>query len=256
MLHRSFLSAVLQLPSYRFDAREAIQLDYASYILEFAKEQKLGPLQTSSLFEVGQNVLRACREGQQSSDCEALLRKELLQKCKAKVTLDSSDFTADLVAKAGQFFARTFFAHFRLYNYAFTAEQDLSEFSSTLLVETPLIPSSFDSAITSEEWEAKLEQARLDREAAKKAEEEELAAQVEAERKEQEEKAIAEAKAQREEELRKKPETLDEAVAQAVALKLEEEKAKLASEYGSREEALVKQIQDLEAKLGGGAKKK
>lgn len=256
MLVCSFLSVLLRLPSYRFDAREAIQLDYASYLLDFAKEQKLGPLRTASLFDVGQKVIKACMEGQQSTDCQALLKKELLQKCKAKVAVDSSDFTADLVSKAGQFFARTLFAHFRLYSYSFTMDQDLTEFSSTLLVETPLIPASFESAITSDEWEAKLEKARLDGEAARKAEEEEQAARAEAEMKQQEERAFAEAKALREEELRKKPETLDAAVAQAVALRLDEEKAKLAAEYREREETLVRQIQDLETKVGGGAKKK
>lgn len=33
-LERSFLSVVLRLENYRFDARDAIRLDYASYTLE------------------------------------------------------------------------------------------------------------------------------------------------------------------------------------------------------------------------------
>jgi hypothetical protein len=31
---RSFLASVLQLPNFSFDAREAIKLDFASYVLE------------------------------------------------------------------------------------------------------------------------------------------------------------------------------------------------------------------------------
>ena len=250
-----FLSSLLDLPNYRFNAREAIKLDYASYILEFTKEEKLGPLRAALLFDISQKVLEACISGSERSSVEALLKKELLQKCRAKVSLDSGELTADLVAKTAAFFARTFFSHYRLYQHTFTVEQDLTEFSSTLLVETALIPSSFDGAISSEEWEAKLEQARLEGEAARQAEEEELAARAEAERKEQEELATAEAKALREEGLRKKPETLEAAVAQAVALRLEEEKVKLSEEYSSKEESLMKQIQELEIKLGGAKKK-
>eukprot|EP00955_Chlamydomonas_euryale_P027079 285438-Chlamydomonas_euryale.AAC.4 len=74
---RSFLAEVLNLKGFRFEARDAIKLDYASYVLEFshnlnlplnalrsafrfAKEQKYGPIRTSSLFDIAQKMLQVC----------------------------------------------------------------------------------------------------------------------------------------------------------------------------------------------------
>jgi len=161
------------------------------------------------------------------TDAEATIKTELLSVCRAKPGLDSpyvspeqvcesvltlpcaavmlTELYPTQVAQIGQYFARTLLSHYRLYQHCFTKDQDVTEYTDTLLVgnalmgfmglgftwlftcldpwhahlfelrslscqiETPIIP-PFDSAIPESDWRAQLEQARLDKESAEHAE--------------------------------------------------------------------------------------
>jgi hypothetical protein len=133
-------------------------------------------------------------------DCEATIKMDLVGLCKAQAGLDSQFFSPEQVACIGKFFAGGFFTHFRLYSFCFSNEQDLTQYSETLLVETPLIP-SFEAAIPEIEWQAMLEERQRQAEAEQKAAEEAEAARVEAEAQERREREQAEAEAARAEEL-------------------------------------------------------
>lgn len=246
----SFLSVVLGLENYRFDARDAIRLDYASYTLEFAWEQKYGPTRTMSVFRVAQHLLEVCIAGASLKDAQATFKKDLLDLCRPKVGPDGPELSPEMVSRAGQFFARTFFGHYRLYQHCFTSPQDLTEYTATLLVETPIIPGagSFETALPEDDWIEKMDAVRREEEAAGRAREEAEAARVAAESAERVEQEKAKAEAQRQADLAKKPATLEEAIEHMVALRLEQEKVALAEEYKGKEEVLVKKIEVLEAK--------
>lgn len=244
----SFLASILNLTDYRFDARHAIKLDYACYVLEFAREQKYGAARTASLFNICQRTLQACIAGASLHDAEATLKMDLLGVCRAKPGLDSPFFSPDQVSRIGIFLATTLFHHYRLYQYCFSLEQDLTEYTSSLMVETAIVP-PFDDALPESEWNSKLEEARAQEQAAKQAAQDAELARIEADKQEQQVRKKAEELAARQAELAKKPATLEEAVEQMVALRLEQEKAVLSAEYKAKEEALLTKIQALEVKL-------
>jgi len=244
-----FLAAVLGLTEYQFDARAAARLDYASYVLEFAQDQGYGPLRTLSLLSIANNLLQACVQGCSFVDAEATLKTQLIALCSPKPGLDTERFSPQQVARIGAFFARTFFRHYRLYAYCFSQEQDLTEYSAELLVETPLVP-SFSGALPEVEWHAQLEQRQAEEVAAKQAAEEAEQARQEAERSERAAQEKAEAEAARQAELARKPATLEEAIERMVAIRLDQEKAVLAAEYRSKEGVLLQKITELEARAG------
>lgn len=192
----------------------------------------------------------ASSAGASLKDAEATFKKDLLDLCRPKVGPDSHELSPEMVSRTGQFFARTFFAHYRLYQHCFTAPQDLTEYTSSLLVETPIIPGvgSFEAALPEAEWLEKLEVVRKEEEEALRAKDEAEGARIEAERAERAEEEKARAEAQRQADLAKKPATLEEAIEHMVALRLEQEKVSLAQEYKGKEDVLLKKIEGLEAK--------
>ncbi|GFH07410.1 uncharacterized protein HaLaN_02204, partial [Haematococcus lacustris] len=59
------------------------------------------------------------------------------------------------VSQAARFFARTFFRHHRLYAHVFSTDQELTECSASLMVETAVVP-SFEEAMPEAEWQASI----------------------------------------------------------------------------------------------------
>lgn len=67
-------------------------------------------------------------------DCQATFKTALLNLCSHKPGLDSGQFSPDSIAQIGNFFAKTFFRHFKLYAYVFSNEQAHTEYTTGLLV--------------------------------------------------------------------------------------------------------------------------
>lgn len=247
----ALLAEVLSLNEYRFDARGAIKLDYATGVLEFGYDMGCVPTRISSLLNVAMAVLRICEDGGNFEDCQQCLTASLLGLCCSRPKSDDPKFSPDQVDKIGHFFARTFFRHFKLYSYVFSHEQDHKESAEQLLVEEALLQ-SLDAALPEEEWHAHLEQQRQQAEDAVRAAQEAEEARIRAEQEAEEAAQEAEKERLRNEELAKKPATLDEAIKHMVAVKVEEEKVMLAATYRHKEEELLAKITDLEKVVVGG----
>ncbi|GAX81353.1 hypothetical protein CEUSTIGMA_g8784.t1 [Chlamydomonas eustigma] len=242
-----FLAGILGFKDYRFEARDAIKLDYASYNLAFASEQNFGLIRTAALYNFGHNLLLTCMGGASLADAEATAKSELISACRPKPGADTPFFSPEMVARIGQYFARTLFAHYRLYQQCFNTEQDLTEYTDSLLVETPIIP-LFNEAIPEAEWIAQVEEKRVQKEAEEASAAAAAAAAAEKAELERTEREKAEAHAARMAELAKKPGTLEEAVEKMVALRLEKEREILATEYKSKEDILLQKLENLEAR--------
>ncbi|GMH38071.1 hypothetical protein BSKO_05955 [Bryopsis sp. KO-2023] len=243
----SHLAEALNLPKFRDDARSAIKLDYATYALSFAKEMGFPPKKTSALFSIAQDLLSQCEQLAPLEKVGKKLRSGLLSLCSARAASQDSTLAVDEIAKIAKFFATTFMQHYRLYLHAFSETQAHTEYEVELRMETPVIQ-SFDNAMSEEEWERHVQEESQAKEAARKAAEEDIIAKQEAERVEKETREKEEAERIRQEELKKKPQTLDEAVAHAVAVRMEDEKEALAEEYRKKEEVLLERIKGLEEK--------
>jgi hypothetical protein len=129
----------------------------------FAREQKFGPMRTASLFNICLNLLNACigesacacaphalrlsclrvlpesrlvcsAAGASFQDAEATIKMELLAVCRAKPGSDTPFMSAEQIARIGQYLAKTFFTHYRLYQHCFSKDQDLTEYTQSLLV--------------------------------------------------------------------------------------------------------------------------
>ncbi|EFJ42622.1 hypothetical protein VOLCADRAFT_107162 [Volvox carteri f. nagariensis] len=257
-----YLASVLKLHKYRFDAREAILLDYATYSLDFAHKQSFGPTRKASWYNVAHRVLQTCIGGAPYEECEACFKGLMLQLVRPRPGTDTPYFSPDQVAAVGGFMAHGLFRHYRLYQHVFSTEQAHISYTAELQVETARVP-SFEAAMSQAEWDAMHEKRRLEAERTKKAAEEAEAARLAEEARQAEEAAKRFAEEARKAELAKKPATLDEAVAQLVAVRLEAEKEILAAEYRAKEEEMRAKITELEETLAtrkppsaGGAKKK
>ncbi|KAL6760464.1 flagellar C1a complex subunit C1a-32-domain-containing protein [Haematococcus lacustris] len=241
------LAAVFHLPDYKTDARNAIRLDYFAYALQFAKDVGIGPARTASLLEVAQAILDATAAGATYADVEATFKSMMLQRTSSKPGADSSLFSPDQVSQAARFFARTFFRHHRLYAHVFSTDQELTECSASLMVETAVVP-SFEEAMPEAEWQASIKGELLAVETAAQQAAQAQAAAAEAALQASEAAQAAEAARLRKEQLAKKPATLEEAIEHLVGARLESEKAALSAEYRDKEEALLARIRELESR--------
>ncbi|KAG2453140.1 hypothetical protein HYH02_002466 [Chlamydomonas schloesseri] len=241
----AFLASVLKLDNYRFDARQAILLDYASYALEFAHKQGYGPTRTASWYNVAHGVLQTCISGAAYTECEAHFKGLMLQLVRPRPGTDTPHFSPDQVASAAAFMARGLLRHYRLYQHVFSTEQAHTEYTAELMVETPVVP-SFEAALAQADWDALHEQRRAAAEAARQAAEEAEAARLEAEAKAQAEEARRLAEEARRAELARKPATLEEAIEHLIATRLESEKESLAATYKAKEAELLAKISSLE----------
>lgn len=256
-----YLAEVLGLPDYRFDARQAIRLDYASYVLEFAKEQVYGPVRTASLFQVAQSVMETCTSDAPFPECEERFKSLMLSRVSPRPGSDTAQFSPDQVSKFAAFMARGLFRHYKLYQFVFTREQGHAQYSAQLLVETPIIQ-PFAGALSQADWDAYHAQQRGAAEAARQAAEEAQALRQAEEAQAAEAARRAADEERRKEELARKPATLEQAIEHLVAVRLEAEKELMAADYKSREGTLLAKITALEeAKAakppaGAGAAKK
>ncbi|KAG2487200.1 hypothetical protein HYH03_014174 [Edaphochlamys debaryana] len=240
-----FLAGVLQLDDYRFNARQAILLDYASYAIDFAVKQGYGPTRTASWYNVAHAVLQSCIAGAPFSVGEAQFKGLMLQLVRPRPGTDTPHFSPDQVAAAAGFMARGLLRHYRLYQHVFSTEQAHTEYTAELEVETPVVP-SFEAALSQAEWDAAQEQRRAEAEAAAKAAEEAAVAAAEAEARAAEEEARRAEEEARAADLARKPATLEEAINQLVAVRLEAERVALAETFKGKEAELLSKIAALE----------
>ncbi|GLC42044.1 hypothetical protein PLESTB_001062100 [Pleodorina starrii] len=247
-----YLASVLKLDNYRFDAREAILLDYASYALEFAHKHGFGPARTASWYHVAQKVLQTCLGGAPYEECEACFKGLMLQLVRPRPGTDTPFFSPDQVAAIGGFMARGLLRHYRLYQHVFSTEQAHIQYTAELQVETARVP-SFEAAMSQTEWDSMHEKRRRDAEAAQMAAEEAEAVRLAEEARRAEEEAKRAAEEARRAELARKPATLEEAVQQLVAVRLEAEKEVLAAKYRAKEEQMLARVSELEEALAAAA---
>lgn len=246
------LSEVLNLPNYVFEARSAVRLDYATYVFELAHQQQLGPIKTLRLLQISQNVLDKCAEGGSFDDSKQLLQDQLLSCCSPTSRPNDDTLSPAQIGAVGQFFAASFFRHYSLYSYMFQHEQDHTEYKAHVMIETPLTQ-PFDGVLTEAEWEAQ-RAARTAREAAEAAAAEQARAEAAAAAERAREEAVRAAEeAARQEELKRKPQTLEEAIDHLVAVRLDDERQVLAKDYKAREDELMARIAQLETTVKQGS---
>lgn len=219
----------------------------------FAQKHSFGLVRTAALFSIAMDVLTAVEGGGSSKECEQVLKAALVSSVRARPVGDDPHFWPEHVQQVGAFFASTFFAHFRLYQFAFSTAQQHTEHHTQLVLETAVIQ-DFRGALSEDEWAEYHERlaaaAEAERVAAEQAEEARVAAIKAAE----EERARAEAEEIRRELLQRKPATLDQAIEHMVAIRLEQEKAAIEAEYREREEVLLARIEQLTLKAAQGGK--
>lgn len=215
----------------------------------FTQKQKLGPVRTAAVFNIGWDVFQLCVHGHSFTDCECTFKMAMIESVSAVPGPDDTKFWPEQVKALTGFMLTTFFKHFKLYSYVFTHEQDHVEHHTGLVIETPEIQ-SFAEAMSQSEWDAYQADIAAKAEAARQAAEAEEAARVAAERAAIEEAERAEAEAARQELLRRKPATLDDAIEHLVAVRLTEEKELLAAMYREKEEVLLARIALLGEKKG------
>ncbi|KAF5827682.1 flagellar C1a complex subunit C1a-32-domain-containing protein [Dunaliella salina] len=159
------LAGVLDLPDYESNPRSAARLDFISYALQFAREACYGPRRVNALISIASCILEATIAGASSAEVQATFQTRLLAATSPRPGADSEQFSPDQVAQVAQYFARTFFRHFRLYSYLYSTPQDIIESNASLLVETALVP-SFGDALSESEWLDALDAKRMAEEAA------------------------------------------------------------------------------------------
>lgn len=149
-----FLAApeVLDLPQYTTDARSAARLDYVAGMLECAKAAKLSPVQAAELCTLGEALLACSVSGRPQAEGRELLCSALLERCGPAPRPDEPKFSPEHVSRISQFFAQTYFRHYRLYCYAFAHEQGHSANTDSVVTETPVPWPAMESAMTEEQW--------------------------------------------------------------------------------------------------------
>mmetsp|Transcript_2339 Transcript_2339/g.3544 ORF Transcript_2339/g.3544 Transcript_2339/m.3544 type:complete len:288 (-) Transcript_2339:152-1015(-) len=251
----AFLAKKLGLNSYRFDARQAIQLDYTSHWLEFAMQQGYGPQRTSSLLRIAFLIFDVIAIRRLSlGESEAALRGALIRVTSASPGADGPTFSPEQIANVAATFAQGIFRHASLYRFVFSEPQGHKQLSAQLLVETPVIP-SFEEALSQQQWDDYHEAARVKAAEQKRAEEEAERQRLEEAEKEAKRLAAEEAERLRQEELARKPATLEEAVSQLVALRLENEKQILTEELKKKGDTLASKVEAMEAVIKSTGKK-
>mmetsp|Transcript_22390 Transcript_22390/g.26985 ORF Transcript_22390/g.26985 Transcript_22390/m.26985 type:complete len:380 (-) Transcript_22390:474-1613(-) len=78
------LATALELSGYQGVTREAVQLDFYTYVLTFAAEQKFGAEQTSILFGICYEVFGLIQKASSFADTTSHLQKCVLEVCKIK----------------------------------------------------------------------------------------------------------------------------------------------------------------------------
>jgi hypothetical protein len=242
------LAAELEIEEPTTDLRNGARLDFLVNTAVFARDAGFSLSQAAYLHAVATAMLEVAADAKMTfDDAERRFQHALVTRATASPA--DGHFTVDDIRVVSAHFAANFFAHFKLFAYAYRNEQAVEQHATTLFLETPFAFKKLPDAYTQERWEAKLvrdkeaeeaERARLEEEARVAAEEAERA------RKEEEE---AERVRKEEQEARRRPKTLDEAVAHAVREKLKLERAALEAEYAAREEQLLTKIAALEAQM-------
>jgi hypothetical protein len=242
------LAAELEIEEPTTDLRNGARLDFLVNTAVFARDAGFSLAQAAYLHAVATAMLEVAADAKMTfDDAERRFQHALVTRATASPA--DGHFTVDDIRVVSTHFAANFFAHFKLFAYAYRNEQAVEQHATTLFLETPFAFKKLPDAYTQERWEAKLvrdkeaeeaERARLEEEARVAAEEAERA------RKEEEE---AERVRKEEQEARRRPKTLDEAVAHAVREKLKLERAALEAEYAAREEQLLTKIAALEAQM-------
>lgn len=246
---RSELAAVLGVENHTTDSRNGAKLDFVITSLLFARDAGFSAAQTLALHDLTLMLLKMSADPKVDfAAVEAAFQAALVSKVAATPT--EGCFTVDDVKVISEQYAHGYFAHFRLYHFMYTEEQDVDQHKTVLRVETPFPFAPLVESLTEEKYEEKLKREAEEAVAAAAAKEEaEAAAKAEEEaRLKAEEEAR---KAAEEEELAKrKPKNLDEAVEHAVRMKLAMEKAALEAEYAAREKQLLEKISVLEGQMG------
>jgi hypothetical protein len=242
------LAAELEIEEPTTDLRNGARLDFLVNTAVFARDAGFSLAQAAYLHAVATAMLEVAADAKMTfDDAERRFQHALVTRATASPA--DGHFTVDDIRVVSAHFAANFFAHFKLFAYAYRNEQAVEQHATMLFLETPFAFKKLPDAYTQERWEAKLvrdkeaeeaERARLEEEARVAAEEAERA------RKEEEE---AERVRKEEQEARRRPKTLDEAVAHAVREKLKLERAALEAEYAAREEQLLTKIAALEAQM-------
>lgn len=240
------LAEHLKLSDYRFNARSAAQVDYLSYVLQFAIQEGFSHQKTRRLTEIAQVLMMRCAGDSSFQELKSELEKQLLASCRPHPHPEDESFSPSQISHIAHFFVEQLLWQHKLYSYVFTHEQEHVRHSVDLLVESPDFLPDLETGMLEEDWLAHQERIAAQKEAERKAKEQEEEAQREAEKKLLEEQQRLEEEQRRKEFLEKKPRTLEEAVEKLVATRLEQERLALAQEYKAKEQALLAQIGKLE----------
>ena len=232
------LAAELEIEEPTTDLRNGARLDFLVNTAVFARDAGFSLAQAAYLHAVATAMLEVAADAKMTfDDAERRFQHALVTRATASPA--DGHFTVDDIRVVSAHFAANFFAHFKLFAYAYRNEQAVEQHATTLFLETPFAFKKLPDAYTQERWEAKLVRDKEAEEAERaRLEEEARVAAEEAERVRKEEQ-----------EARRRPKTLDEAVAHAVREKLKLERAALEAEYAAREEQLLTKIAALEAQM-------
>ena len=242
------LASDLEIENPTTDLRNGARLDVLVNTAVFARDAGFSLPQTAYLHAVACALLDvAGDEKMRLDDAEGRFQRALVSRVTAHPK--EGHFTVDDVRVISEHFARGYFAHFKLFTYAYRSEQRVIRSETTLALETPFAFPRLILSYTDASWRAKLDRDAEFAEAERvRLEEDQRRAEENAVRIAKEERE-AERIRREEQDARRRPKTLDEAVAHAVREKLKLEKAALEAEYSAREEQLLMKIANLEAQM-------
>ena len=183
------LAAELEIEEPTTDLRNGARLDFLVNTAVFARDAGFSLAQAAYLHAVATAMLEVAADAKMTfDDAERRFQHALVTRATASPA--DGHFTVDDIRVVSAHFAANFFAHFKLFAYAYRNEQAVEQHATTLFLETPFAFKKLPDAYTQERWEAKLvrdkeaeeaERARLEEEARVAAEEAERARKEEEE---------------------------------------------------------------------------
>ena len=132
----NFISTKFGLQDYEMNARSAITIDLDLEILSFSKDGGLNAEQTSTLFTIMIKTHEFALQGNSLTETFDYFKKLVLRHSLAGVDDCKSVFSVNDVKALTQHVSTSYMQHFRLYQHAFSKEQEKDQYTVHLFVNT------------------------------------------------------------------------------------------------------------------------